>query len=68
MVRSTNHKCLIVKFFPVSCYFLPLRPKHPHHPILEHPQPMFFPYCKGLGSHPYQITGKNTVVCVLIFT
>ena len=68
MVGSTNHKCLIVKFFPVSCYFLPLGPKYPsHHPILEHPQPMFFPYCKGLCSHPYQIAGKIAAVCVLIF-
>ena len=28
---------------------------------------MFFPYCKGPHSHPYQITGKITVVYVLIF-
>ena len=68
MVRSTNHKFPILKIFLVSCYFLPLGSKYPpHHPILEHPQPMFFPYCKGPHSHPYQITGKITVVYVLIF-
>jgi hypothetical protein len=29
-----------MKFSPLPCYLVPLRPKYsPHHPILKHPQP-----------------------------
>jgi hypothetical protein len=32
---------------PVPCHLVPLRLKYlPQHPILEHPHPMMFPYCK----------------------
>jgi hypothetical protein len=27
----------------VSHHFIPLRSKYSQHPVLEHPQPMFFP-------------------------
>jgi hypothetical protein len=30
----------------------------PHHPMLEHPQPMFISYYKGFHSHLHQVTGK----------
>jgi hypothetical protein len=34
----------IMQISPSSYYLLPLKPKHlPHQPVLEHPQPMFFP-------------------------
>jgi len=37
-------KLSIMKFSPVSCSFLPHRPAHlSQHPILKHPQFMFFP-------------------------
>jgi len=33
-------KLLIMKFSPLPCYLVPLRPKYsPQHPILKHPQP-----------------------------
>jgi hypothetical protein len=38
-------KLLIMKFSPLPCYLVPLRPKYsPQHPILKHPQPTFLPY------------------------
>jgi hypothetical protein len=37
-------KLLIMKFSSVSYHFLPLRSKYsPQHPVLKHPQSMFFP-------------------------
>jgi hypothetical protein len=31
-----------MKFSPLPCYLVPLRPKYsPQHPILKHPQPTF---------------------------
>ena len=39
-------KLFIMYFSPLPCYLVPLRPKYsPQHPILEHPQPKFFPPC-----------------------
>jgi hypothetical protein len=33
-------KLLNMKFYPLPCYLVPLRPKYsPQHPILKHPQP-----------------------------
>jgi len=37
-------KLLIMQFSAVPCYLLPCRPQYvPQHPLLEHPQFMFFP-------------------------
>jgi hypothetical protein len=37
-------KLLIVQFSPVSCHFIPLRSRYsPQHPVLKHPQSVFFP-------------------------
>jgi hypothetical protein len=34
-----------MKFSPLSCYLVPLRPKYsPQHPILKHTQPIFVMY------------------------
>jgi hypothetical protein len=40
-------KLLIMKFSPLPCYLVPLRPRSsPQHPILKHPQPTFLPQCQ----------------------
>jgi hypothetical protein len=37
-------KFRIVQFYPISCHVSPLPPNYlPLHPILELPQPLFFP-------------------------
>jgi hypothetical protein len=37
----------IMKFSPLPCYLVPLRPKYsPQHPILIHPQPTLLPQCQ----------------------
>ena len=34
-----------MQFYPLSCYFLPLRFNYlPQHPLLKHPPSMYFPY------------------------
>jgi hypothetical protein len=30
-----------MKFSPLPCYLVPLRPKYSQYPILKHPQPTF---------------------------
>ena len=39
-------KLLIMQFFPLPCYLVPLRLKYSHHPFLKHPQPAFLPHCE----------------------
>jgi hypothetical protein len=40
-------KLFIMKFSPLPCYLVPLRPKYsPQHPIIKHPRPSFFPQCR----------------------
>jgi hypothetical protein len=57
-------KLLIMKFSPLPCYPVPLKPKYsPQHPILKHPQPMFLPQ----WQRPYKTTDKIIVLCILIF-
>jgi hypothetical protein len=52
---------------PASHHF-PLRSKYsPQHPVLRHPQSLFFPYCEGQVSHPDKITGKIVFFYILIF-
>jgi hypothetical protein len=37
----------LCKFSPVSCHLIPLLSKcSPQHPVLEHPQSLFSPYCQ----------------------
>jgi hypothetical protein len=58
-----------VKFFPLTCYLVPLRPKYsPQHPILKHPQPTFLPQCQRPSFTHVQKTGKILVLYILIFT
>jgi hypothetical protein len=41
-----------MRFSPLSCYLVHLRPKYSiHHPILKHPQPTFLPLCVWQGQH-----------------
>jgi hypothetical protein len=43
-----------------------LRPEYfPQHLILEHPQPLFLPYCETPTFTPYQTTGRITILCTL---
>ena len=45
----------LCSFFPLPCYFVPLRPKYsPQHPILKHPQPRFLPRCQRPSFTPIQ--------------
>jgi hypothetical protein len=42
--RVNVRNLLIMQFPPTSCDFVPLRSKYlPQHPVLEHPQYVFFP-------------------------
>ena len=37
-------KLSFVRSYPLPCYFLAVRARYlPNHPVLEHPQPLFFP-------------------------
>jgi hypothetical protein len=58
-----------MQFSPAFCHFLPLRSKHfPQHPVLKHPQSIFFSWDKkDKVSHPYK-TGKITVQYIFVFT
>ena len=51
---------LIMYFFPLPYYLVPFRLKYsPQHPILKHPQPTFFPRCKGPSFTPVQNNRQN---------
>src|SRR5215510_732722 len=44
-----------MKFSPLPCHLVPLRPKYsPQHPILKHPQPTFLPQCQRPSFTPIQ--------------
>jgi hypothetical protein len=48
---------------PASRHFLPLKYKHsPQHPVLKHPQSMFFPECERPSSHQYKTRSKISFV------
>jgi hypothetical protein len=56
-------KLLIVQSSSASCHFLPLRSKYfPQHPVLEHPQSIFSPYCETTT------TTTTTTTTVIIIT
>jgi hypothetical protein len=49
-----------MKFSPLYCYLVPLRPKYsPQHPILKHPHPTFLPECKWPSFTPTQNNMHN---------
>jgi hypothetical protein len=53
-------KLLIMKFSPLPCHLVPLRPKYsPQHPILKHPQPTFFPQCQRSRLTPIHNNKHN---------
>jgi hypothetical protein len=59
---------LIMKFSPLLCYLVRLRPKYaPQHPILIYPQPMFLPQYQRPSFIPIQKTGKIIILYILIF-
>jgi hypothetical protein len=61
-------KFLLMQSSSLSHFDL-VRPKYlPHHPILEHPQPMFLIQYERQISNPYKTTSKITVLYILIFT
>ena len=61
-------KILSVEFSPVSCYLLPLKPKYlPQHLILDHPQPVFFPFRWDQVSHPCKTTCKIKFLSISVF-
>jgi hypothetical protein len=46
-----------MKFSPLPCYLVPLRPKYsPQYPILKHPQPTFLPQCQRPSFTPISET------------
>jgi hypothetical protein len=49
-----------MKFSPLSCYLVPLRPKYSQHPILKHPQPMFLPQSQQPSFTPVQNNRQNS--------
>jgi hypothetical protein len=59
---------LIRQFSPASCHFIPLRSKYSRkHPVLEHPQSVFFLQRDTPSSTPIQKTGKIIVQNYLNF-
>jgi hypothetical protein len=62
VVRIANNEGL---HYAVSSSFLllpPFRAKYfPQHPVLEHPQSMFFPHYDRKISHPWKATGRIIV-------
>jgi hypothetical protein len=57
---------LIMKFSPLPCYLVPLRPKYsPPHPILKHPQPTFLPQCQRPSFTLIRNNMENYGACYL---
>jgi hypothetical protein len=52
-------KFLIMQSSPASHHFFPLRSRYsPQHPILKHPQSVFFFNVRDQVSHPYKTTDR----------
>jgi hypothetical protein len=63
------HEATHYAIFPSLLSFLPVRPEyHALHPILEHPQPMFFPHCKRPRFTPTKTTSNITLPFILLFS
>jgi hypothetical protein len=58
-------KLLVIERSPLPWYVVTLIPRSPQHPVLEHPQPVFFPHYKRTCFIPMQNTGKIIVVYIL---
>jgi len=59
-------KPLIMQSSPVSRHFLPFRSKYsPQHPVLKHPQSMFFLSVMEQVSQPYKTTDKIMVFYII---
>ena len=51
---------IIMKFSPLPCYLVALRPKYsPQGPILKHPQPRFLSQCQWTSFTPIQNNRQN---------
>jgi hypothetical protein len=51
---------IIKRFYPLSCFLVPLRPKYSsQHPTLKHPQTTFLPRFRRPSFTPIQNNGKN---------
>jgi len=54
-MKSTDHKVPFLCSILPSCYLISLRLKYfPQHPILKHPQLMFFPWGERSSFTPIQ--------------
>jgi hypothetical protein len=61
-------KLIISKFSQVFFYLLQLRLQYlPHHTVLEHPLPIYFPQSDGPDFIPYETNGKVIVLHILVF-
>jgi len=61
-------KLLIMCFYPLSCYLVPLKPKYSfQHPVLKHPQPTLLPQCEQPSFTLLQTTGKIIVLYIRAF-
>jgi hypothetical protein len=62
-------KLLTVRFPPASCHFVQHRCKwSPEHPVVRHPQPVFFPQCDRQCFTPMQKVDKIILLYILLFT
>ena len=53
-------KLLIMKFPPLPCHLVPLKPKYSsQHPILKHPQPTFLTQCQRPSFTPIKNNRQN---------
>ena len=60
---------LLMRFSPLLCYLVRLRPKClPQHPILEHPHPRFLPQCERPSFTPVQKQNRQTTFVHLIWS
>jgi hypothetical protein len=60
-------KFLIMKFSPLPCHLVPLRPKYsPQHLIIKHSQSTFLPQCERPSFTPTKATGKIIVLYIFI--
>jgi hypothetical protein len=56
---------IIMQFGPVFCCLIPLRLRYLHHPVIENPQLMFFPYTIWSTENWHVVAIKRTkrIIC-----
>jgi hypothetical protein len=60
-------KFLIMQFSPTSYHFILFRSKYsPQHPVLRHPQSVFFLYCQRPSSLNFGTEYKRTAIFILL--